>query len=104
MNVMRVWVVASVLVLTGALSGAPASAAAAAQAPPRASQAAKAPQPAVRVSMDQAVKMVEARFKARVVRADTQTLGGEVVYVMRLLDRHGRVFTVKVDASSGTIL
>ena len=58
---------------------------------------------AVHVSMDQAVRLVEARFKARVVRADIRRQDGQVIYVMRLLDRHGRVFTVQVDASSGRI-
>lgn len=96
MNVMRVWVAVTALALVG---GLPAGAAQAQRA--RAAQAAQHP---VRMSMDQAVKMVEARFKARVVRADTRTQGGQVVYVMRLLDRHGRVFTVRVDASTGTIL
>lgn len=56
------------------------------------------------MSMDQAVQMVEKRYKATVVRAETERQGGRTVYVMRLLDRHGRVFTVRVDASSGTIL
>ena len=58
---------------------------------------------AVRLSMDQAVRMVEARFKARVVRADIHRRDGQVIYVMRLLDRRGRVFTVQVDATSGRI-
>ncbi len=58
---------------------------------------------AARLSMDQAVRMVEARFKARVVRADIRRQDGQVIYVMRLLDRQGRVFTVQVDATSGRI-
>ncbi len=58
---------------------------------------------AVRLSMDQAVRLVEARFKARVVRADIRRQDGQVIYVMRLLDRQGRVFTVQVDATSGRI-
>ncbi len=55
------------------------------------------------VSMDQAVKMVEQRFRARVVKAETQNEGGRTVYVLRLLDDSGKVWTVHVDAASGSI-
>jgi uncharacterized membrane protein YkoI len=55
------------------------------------------------VSMDQAVKMVEERFRARVVKAETQNEGGRTVYVLRLLDDSGKVWTVHVDAASGSI-
>lgn len=56
------------------------------------------------ISMDQAVKMVEQRFRARVVRAEAQQEGARTVYVLRLLDDSGRVWTVRVDAASGAIL
>ena len=56
------------------------------------------------VSMDQAVKMVEQRFKARVVRAETQHEDGRTIYVLRLLNDSGHVWTVRVDAASGVIL
>lgn len=56
------------------------------------------------ITMSQAVRMVEQRFKARVVRAETRRVGARSVYVLRLLDRSGRVFTVRVDAASGRIL
>ena len=55
------------------------------------------------VSMDEAVKMVEQRFRARVVKAETQRDGDRTVYVLRLLSDSGRVWTVHVDAASGTI-
>jgi uncharacterized membrane protein YkoI len=55
------------------------------------------------VSMDQAVKMVEQRFGARVVKAETQQDGGRTVYVLRLLSDSGRVWTVRVDAESGSL-
>jgi len=55
------------------------------------------------VSMDEAVKMVEQRFRARVVKAETQRDGERTVYVLRLLNDSGRVWTVHVDATSGTI-
>jgi uncharacterized membrane protein YkoI len=56
------------------------------------------------ISMDQAVKMVEERFKARVVRAEAQREDGRTIYVLRLLDDSGRVWTVRVDAESGAVL
>jgi uncharacterized membrane protein YkoI len=56
------------------------------------------------VSMDQAVKMAEQRFKARVVRAEAQHDGDHTVYVLRLLNESGHVWTVRVDASNGAVL
>ena len=59
--------------------------------------------PPVAITMDQAVRLVERRFRARVVRAETRRQAGRTIYVLRLLDGAGRVFTVRVDASSGQI-
>jgi uncharacterized membrane protein YkoI len=56
------------------------------------------------MSMDQAVKMAEQRFTARVVRAETQRDGDHTVYVLKLLNDAGRVWTVRVDAASGAVL
>jgi uncharacterized membrane protein YkoI len=56
------------------------------------------------VSMDQAVKMAEQRFKARVVRAEAQRDGEHTIYVLRMLNESGRVWTVRVDASNGAVL
>ena len=55
------------------------------------------------VSVDQAVRMVEQRFHARVVKTQTQQDNGHTVYVMRLLDDSGKVWTVRVDAASGSV-
>ncbi len=55
------------------------------------------------LSIDQAVKMVEQRFHARVVKAETQRDNGRTVYVLRLLDDSGRVWTVRVDAAGGAV-
>jgi len=68
-----------------------------------------APTPAVAagsaVTMDQAVKMVEQRFHARVVKAETQKEGSRTVYVLRLYHTSsGKVWTVHVDAADGSIL
>jgi uncharacterized membrane protein YkoI len=57
-----------------------------------------------RISMQQAVKMAEQKFKARVVRAEAQDEGGKTVYVLRLLNDSGRVWTVRVDAATGTVI
>jgi uncharacterized membrane protein YkoI len=57
-----------------------------------------------RISMQQAVKMAEQKFKARVVRAESQDEGGKTVYVLRLLNDSGRVWTVRVDAATGTVI
>ena len=56
------------------------------------------------VSMDQAVKMAEQRYKARVVRAESQRNGVRTVYVLKMLNEAGHVWTVRVDASNGAIL
>src|ERR1700732_3304533 len=53
------------------------------------------------ISLDQAVKMAEQRFKARVVRAEAQQNGGNTIYVLRMLNESGRVWIVRVDASNG---
>jgi uncharacterized membrane protein YkoI len=55
------------------------------------------------VSMDQAVKMAELRYHARVVKAEAQRNGAQTVYVLRLLNDSGRVWTVHVDAASGAM-
>ena len=55
------------------------------------------------MSLDQAVSMVEKRFKARVVRTETRNEGDRKVYVLRLLNEAGRVWTVRVDAASGSV-
>jgi hypothetical protein len=55
------------------------------------------------VSKEQAVKMVEGKFRARVVRTETRHEGGHTFYVMRVLSDSGHVWTVRVDAASGSI-
>jgi uncharacterized membrane protein YkoI len=55
------------------------------------------------LSMDQAVKMVEQRFHARVVKAEAQKGDGRTVYVLRLLNDSGKVWTVRVDAADGSV-
>ncbi len=57
-----------------------------------------------KVSMDQAVRLAQRHFRARVVRAETEMQGDRTIYVLRMLDGTGRVFAVRVDAESGAIL
>ena len=56
------------------------------------------------VSLDQAVAMAERRFNARVVKAGVTESNGRRVYVLRLLSEQGRVWTVRVDADSGSVM
>ena len=55
------------------------------------------------LSMDQAVRMVEEHYHARVVKAQTEQEEGRTLYVLRLLNDAGKVWTVRVDASSGSV-
>ncbi|HWX69641.1 MAG TPA: PepSY domain-containing protein [Steroidobacteraceae bacterium] len=55
------------------------------------------------LSMDQAVRMVEERYHARVVKAQTEQDEGRTLYVLRLLNDAGKVWTVRIDASSGSV-
>jgi uncharacterized membrane protein YkoI len=94
-----------VAVLAAVLSaGALAAGARPALAGPSAAAPSPAARPAPQMTMDQAVKLVEQRFRARVVRAETRRQGNRTIYVLRLLDDAGRVFTVRVDAASGSII
>lgn len=77
-----------------------------AQAPATASRVAvsRPPPQHPKLSMDQAVRLAQRRLRARVVRAETQTQGDRTIYVLRMLDGNGRVFSVRVDAASGAFL
>ncbi len=54
------------------------------------------------VSLDQAIEMAERQFRARVVRAGVDESNGQRAYVLRLVSEQGRVWTVRVDAQTGT--
>jgi peptidase YpeB-like protein len=56
------------------------------------------------ISLNEAISMVERRFRARVVRSDVRQEGDRKVYVLRLLDDAGNAQVVRVDAASGAIL
>jgi uncharacterized membrane protein YkoI len=53
------------------------------------------------ISLDEAVRMVESRYRARAVKAETVTNGGRRVHEIRLLNAEGRVWKVRVDAETG---
>ena len=55
------------------------------------------------LTLDQAIEMAERRFRARVVRAGVEEADGQLIYVLRLLSEQGRVWTVRVDAQSGSV-
>ena len=55
------------------------------------------------ISLDEAVRRAERQFHARVVKAETQSVDGRAMYVLRLVSDDGRVFTVRVDAATGSI-
>jgi hypothetical protein len=77
--------------------------AAAALAPPAQPGATSLVMPHGGMSMDQAVRMVEERYHARVVKAETERDEGRTLYVLRLLNDAGKVWTVRVDATSGSV-
>ncbi len=55
------------------------------------------------VSLDEAVALARERFEGRIVRAETQTVNGREVHVIRILDSNGRVRNVRIDAATGRI-
>ena len=55
------------------------------------------------ISLDEAVRRAERQFHARVVKAETQSVDGRSMYILRLVSDDGRVFTVRVDAATGSI-
>lgn len=58
----------------------------------------------VRVSMNDAVTMVQQRFNATAVKTETVRDGDRVIYRIRLVSAdHARVWTVTVDAQTGQV-
>jgi len=55
------------------------------------------------ISLDQAVEMAQARYRAKAVKAETVNDGGRRVHQIRLLSPDGKVWTVRVDAQSGNM-
>lgn len=55
------------------------------------------------ISLDEAVQMAQRRYNARAVKAEITSDGDHRVYVIRLLNDSGRVWTVRVDAETGSM-
>lgn len=53
------------------------------------------------VSLDEAVRMAQSRFNARVVKAETVRSGDRRVHQIRLMNGQNKVWTVRVDAETG---
>jgi|GEM_PF-606878 uncharacterized membrane protein YkoI len=53
------------------------------------------------MSLDEAVRTVERRYRARAVKAETVVSGGRRVHEIRLLNADGKVWKVRVDAETG---
>lgn len=53
------------------------------------------------MSLDEAVRMVENRYRARAVKAETVSNGGRRIHEIRLLNGDGKVWKVRVDAETG---
>ena len=62
------------------------------------------PPRATGISKDQAIEIAQRRYKARVVRVEASDNGGRRVYVLRMLSDEGRVWTVRMDAQTGSEL
>ena len=56
------------------------------------------------VSLDAAVAIVQNRFRAKAVKTEIVNERGHRVYYIRLLNAAGRVWTVRVDAETGSII
>jgi uncharacterized membrane protein YkoI len=53
------------------------------------------------MSLDEAVRMVESRYRARAVKAETVNNGSRRIHEIRLLNSDGKVWKVRVDAETG---
>lgn len=59
--------------------------------------------PSAGISLDQAVQLAQSRYRAKAVKAETVNNGGRRVHQIRLLSPEGKVWTVRVDAETGTM-
>jgi len=56
------------------------------------------------VSLEDAIALARDRFPGRVVKAETDTSGGQRRHVVRIINDKGRVRTFRIDAQSGEFL
>lgn len=55
------------------------------------------------MTLDQAVEMVQRRYRAKAVKAETVRQGERRVHQIRLLSAEGKVWNVRVDADTGAV-
>ena len=55
------------------------------------------------ISLDDAVRMAQSRYRAKAVRAETVNNGGRRVHQIRLLSAEVKVWMVRVDAETGAM-
>lgn len=53
------------------------------------------------MSLDEAVRMAESRYRAKAIRAETVNSGGRRIHEIRLLNSEGKVWKVRIDADTG---
>lgn len=53
------------------------------------------------MTLDQALRMVERRYKAQVLSTETRRQGDRTIYRFKLLNKEGKVWWVSVDAAGG---
>ncbi len=56
------------------------------------------------ISLDEAVERAQRAHNARVIRTDVREERGRRIYVLRMLSDDSRVWTVRIDASTGAEL
>lgn len=55
------------------------------------------------VSLEEAIELAQRRFGGQVVRAETRTVNGREVHVIRIIQDGTRVRTVQIDAATGRL-
>jgi uncharacterized membrane protein YkoI len=60
--------------------------------------------PSTRLSLQQAIEIVQMRYPGRVVGAKTINENGRTIHEIRILGSENRVRTVRIDAQSGGAL
>ena len=56
------------------------------------------------VSLQQAIAIALTRYPGRVVRAESTSRDGLIIYEIRILSQHGRVRTVRIDAMTSRFM
>lgn len=62
------------------------------------------PVEAEQISSQQAAAIAQARFEGRVIAVEQESQDDTLIYKVKVLDRHGGMHIVIIDANSGQIL